>query len=47
MKFPFLKYSKVYFSFSLILAVLSIAAVLVFGLNWGIEFVGGSVLDVS
>jgi len=47
MNFPFLKYSKIYFSFSLFLAVLSIAAIFVFGLNWGIEFVGGSVLEVS
>lgn len=43
----FLKYSKFYFSFSLILVVLSIAALLIFGLNWGIDFVGGSVLKIS
>ena len=43
----FIKYSKFYFSFSLILVVLSITALLVFGLNWGIDFVGGSVLKVS
>jgi len=47
MKFRFLKYSKIYFSISLSLAILSIVAVLIFGLNWGIDFVGGSILDVS
>jgi preprotein translocase subunit SecF len=43
----FLKFSKFYFIFSLFLAVLSITALLLFDLNWGIDFVGGSVLKIS
>jgi preprotein translocase subunit SecF len=46
MNFPFVKYSKIYFLFSGFLALASIAVLFVFGLNWGIDFVGGSVLRV-
>jgi len=47
MHFPFVKYSKIYFIFSGLLVVASIASLLVFGLNWGIDFVGGSVMKVA
>jgi|AntAceMinimDraft_16_1070373.scaffolds.fasta_scaffold34731_2 preprotein translocase subunit SecF len=47
MKFPFTKYSKIYFIFSGILVLISILAVSFYGLNWGIDFVGGSILRVS
>jgi len=43
----FVKFAKFYFSFSLLLAILSIVAILVFGLNWGIDFVGGSLLELK
>ncbi|MEA3453168.1 MAG: protein translocase subunit SecF [Patescibacteria group bacterium] len=47
MNFPFIKYKKVYFIFSGLLVSASILAIAFYGLNWGIDFVGGSVLKVS
>ncbi len=47
MNFPFLKYSKIYFVFSGLLIVASIFALFAWGLNWGIDFAGGSVLRVE
>ncbi|MCX6738307.1 MAG: protein translocase subunit SecF [Candidatus Parcubacteria bacterium] len=47
MQIPFLKYSKIYYIFSGILVGASILAILVFGLNWGIDFAGGSILKIS
>lgn len=43
----FLKYKKKYFTFSLILVGLSLLSLGVFGLNLGIDFRGGSVLEVK
>ncbi len=45
--FPFIKYSKVYYIFSGILILLSIISLIVFGLHFGIEFTGGSTIEVS
>ena len=39
---PFLKYQKIYFLFSGILVIGSIVVLIVYGLNLGIDFVGGS-----
>jgi len=47
MHFPFIKFRKVYFIFSGLLVLASILAIIFYGLNWGIDFVGGSVLKVS
>jgi len=47
MHFPFVKYSKIYFIFSGILVSVSVLALVFYGLNWGIDFVGGSVLHVE
>ncbi len=47
MNFPFIKYSKFYFIFSGLLVAISLGALLTFGLNWGIDFVGGSVLQAT
>jgi len=47
MHFPFVKYSKIYFIFSGILVLASILAIVFYGLNWGIDFVGGSVLKIT
>jgi len=44
---PFLKYRKVYFIFSGILILASLVSLTVFGLRWGIDFVGGSLLEVE
>jgi preprotein translocase subunit SecF len=43
----FLKYTKIYFLFSLLLILASIACLVLYGLNFGIEFSGGSVLTVE
>jgi len=43
----FIKYSKVYYLISAILIGVSLFSLFKFGLNYGIEFVGGSVLEVE
>lgn len=43
----FLRYSRLYLFFSALLICLSVISILVFGLNLGIEFKGGSVLEVE
>jgi preprotein translocase subunit SecF len=43
----FLKYSKIYFVISALLIFSSIACLVVFKLNFGIEFTGGSLLEVE
>ena len=47
MNFPFIKYTKFYFIFSGLLVAISLGALIIFGLNWGIDFVGGSVLQAT
>lgn len=47
MYIPFIKYKKLFYGLSLAMVVLSIAAILVFGLRFGIEFTGGSSLEVA
>jgi preprotein translocase subunit SecF len=47
MNFPFTKYRKIYFGFSGILVLASIVCLIVFGLNLGIEFTGGSILEIE
>lgn len=43
----FTKYSKVYYAFSALLIVASLASLMIYGLKFGIEFTGGSNLEVS
>ena len=43
----FLKYKKIYFIFSGILIVASLFSLIVFGLKPGIDFTGGSILEVE
>ena len=45
--FAFTKYSKLYYVFSGILIVASIGALIAFGLKFGIEFSGGSTMEIS
>lgn len=45
--FPFLKYRKIYFIFSGILILASIVFLLIFGLKPGIEFTGGTILEIE
>lgn len=47
MNFSFTKYSAVYYIFSGILIIASIAALVVFGLKFGIEFNGGSTMEAQ
>jgi len=47
MQFNFTKYSTVYYIFSGILVVATIASLFMFGLKFGIEFVGGSNMEVQ
>ena len=42
--FPFVKYRKIYFLLSLILVIASIVSLALWGLNFSIEFTGGSEL---
>lgn len=43
----FTKYIKIYFTFSLILIIASVVALVVFGLKPGIDFTGGSMLEIE
>jgi len=45
--FPFLKYSKTYFILSGMLVIASAISLIVFGLNFGIDFTGGSILELE
>lgn len=47
MEIPFLKFTKFYYVLSGLMAVLAVAAILFFGLNLGIDFTGGSILEIS
>ena len=47
MNFPFTKYSKFYYAISGVLIIGAIASLIVFGLKFGIEFTGGSTMEVD
>lgn len=47
MKIPFLKYKIVYFVFSGVLILATIGCLVVFGLKPGIDFTGGSILEIE
>ena len=47
MYFKFTKHRKIFYGFSGFFAIVSLASVLIFGLNLGIDFTGGSVLQVN
>jgi preprotein translocase subunit SecF len=47
MQINFLKYKKIYFAFSGLLMAGCLAGLFVFGLNPGIDFTGGSIIEVS
>ncbi|OGZ33799.1 MAG: protein-export membrane protein SecF [Candidatus Portnoybacteria bacterium RBG_19FT_COMBO_36_7] len=47
MNINFVKYTKTYYIFSGILAAGAVLAIMVFGLNSGIDFLGGSILEVE
>ena len=47
MAINFLKYKKIYYLFSTALIVSSLAFLFIFGLRFGIDFLGGSILEVN
>ena len=47
MAINFLKYKKIYYLFSTTLVVVSLASIFIFGLRFGIDFSGGSILEVD
>jgi len=47
MNVSFLKYSKIYYIFSILLALAAISCLIFFGLKFGIDFLGGSILEVN
>ncbi len=47
MNIPFLKYRKIYFIFSGILIIASLVCLIMFGLELGIDFTGGSLLEIE
>lgn len=47
MRFPFIKYLKIYYIFSSILIVASLLSLFLYGLKFGIEFTGGSIIEVN
>jgi len=42
-----IKYKKIFFTISLLAVLASVSAIFFFGLNFGIDFTGGSILEVS
>jgi len=44
---PFIRYRKIFYIISAILVGLSLISILVFGLKWGIDFTGGSSLELT
>jgi len=47
MQINFLRYKKIYFTFSGILILASLISLFIFGLNLGIDFTGGSILEIE
>jgi preprotein translocase subunit SecF len=47
MNIPFTKYRKIYFIFSGMLVLASVVCLIIFGLKPGIEFTGGSILELE
>jgi preprotein translocase subunit SecF len=47
MSFNFLKYKKIYFIFSGVLILASLSSLIIFGLKPGIDFTGGSILEIE
>lgn len=47
MKIPFIKYSKVWFAISALTVIISVWAIATFGIKLGIDFTGGSLIELS
>ena len=46
-KFDFMRFRRISFPASAVLSVLAIAAYFYFGLNFGIDFIGGTLIEVN
>ncbi len=46
-KIPFIKYSKLWFTISSLTVVVALALLLIWGLKFGIDFTGGSLMELS
>ena len=47
MNIPFLKFTKLYYAISVILALAAAGVLLIFGLRMGLDFSGGSIMEVE
>jgi len=47
MAIQFIKFRKIFYAFSIIAIILSITSIFIFGLELGIDFTGGSILEVE
>ena len=47
MNIPFLKYTKIYYILSGLLALVAVSCLSIFGLRFGIDFTGGSILEAD
>ena len=47
MNIPFIKYAKLWYVITIIVVLLSSASLFKYGLKYGIDFTGGSLLEVS
>ena len=47
MNIPFLKYKKIYYIFSALLVIFAVASLFIFGLRFGLDFLGGSISEVD
>lgn len=47
MNFDFIKYRRIFYGFSIGLTVVAIILIASFGVRWGIDFTGGTVLSIS
>ena len=46
-KWNLVSYRKIWFTFSTLLVIPCIIAIAVFGFNWGIDFTGGTIIDLN
>jgi len=47
MEINFVKYRKIFFTISTVMILASVVSLCLFGLRWGIDFVGGSVIEIE
>ena len=46
-KFDFLAHRKIWFTFSGVMVLIAIISVIMFRFNWGIDFTGGTILELG